>query len=175
MKPECSSCHPLASTSKSAQDNLLPSAEACSPCHKEVSIKEPRELRVAVFDHARHLKMGNFAPVLRAAVQSNAYLSKHGDMLHWLDTKNACLACHRGIQESTAVSKAHFPQMADCLVCHNKIDPPWSCETCHLQDKALKPASIHTNDFLDAHTRKTTVKQDCAVCHGRKFTCLGCH
>jgi hypothetical protein len=40
----------------------------------------------------------------------------------------------------------------------------------------LKPAN-HTADFLDSHSRKQTVldKATCAVCHGRRFTCLGCH
>ena len=71
-------------------------------------------------------------------------------------------------------AKVHYPEMSDCLVCHNKIDPPFSCETCHGVDKTLKTA-LHTPDYLDAHTRKTVAKVGCASCHGRKFTCLGCH
>lgn len=154
----------------------MPQAEVCAECHKDVAIRPPRALKLAVFDHARHLKLGDIAPVLKAAVQSKSYLGEAGGMLQWLDSRNECLACHRGIQESTAIAadaKHHLPQMADCLTCHNKIDPPFSCETCHLQDKTLKPAT-HTPEFLDAHTKRST-KQGCAICHGRKFTCLGCH
>lgn len=176
LKPDCTACHAAARSSTSASDNLLPKAEVCAGCHRDVSMRQPRSLRLAVFDHARHLKLGNIAPVLKAAVQSKSYLAEPGDMLAWLDTRNECLACHRGIQESTAIrvdAKAHFPAMADCLVCHNKIDAPFSCETCHVQDKALKPA-FHTPDYLDAHTKRST-KEGCAVCHGRKFSCLGCH
>lgn len=177
LMPQCASCHPKAATSTKLEDNLLPEPQACAGCHKQVSIKAPRKTRLAKFDHAFHLKMGNIAPVLKAAVQAKTYLGDAAAVAPYLDTKNACAACHHGIEQSTSVaaeSKALYPQMADCLVCHNKIDPPFSCETCHGQDKTLKPA-FHTADYLDAHTRKTVVKQGCAVCHGRKFTCLGCH
>jgi hypothetical protein len=178
LKPECGACHTNASTSTKLEDNLLPQAEACAGCHKpgEVSIKtKPVPTRLAKFDHQFHVKLGNIAPVLKAAVQSKAYLGEPGDMLQHLDSKVACLACHRGVDKAgAALTKAHFPHMADCLVCHNKIDAPWSCETCHTKgDASLKPAT-HTNEYLDSHTRKSE-KVGCAVCHGRKFSCLGCH
>ncbi|MGH2374954.1 MAG: hypothetical protein ACRD96_25935, partial [Bryobacteraceae bacterium] len=66
--------------------------------------------------------------------------------------------------------------MADCLVCHSKVDPPFSCEFCHDSKAALKPAS-HVPDFLDSHHAKNAAvdRTTCAVCHARKFTCQGCH
>ena len=66
--------------------------------------------------------------------------------------------------------------MADCLVCHNKVDPPFSCGFCHVEGANLKPAS-HAANFLESHSRKDANLdlKTCAVCHGRKFTCLGCH
>ncbi|MBI3683070.1 MAG: hypothetical protein HY235_22075 [Acidobacteria bacterium] len=173
LKPECTSCHPGATSSTRIEDNLLPEAQACGSCHKQVAIPQPRSLRLSRFDHAFHLKLGNIAPLLRSAVLSKAYLGEAGDLPSQFDTRNACAGCHHGIEQSTAASQAHFPQMADCLVCHNKIDPPFSCETCHGQDKALKPAT-HAPDYLDSHTLRS-VKQGCAVCHGRRFLCLGCH
>jgi hypothetical protein len=80
------------------------------------------------------------------------------------------------MENSSALAKSDFPRMSDCLVCHNQIDAPFSCEFCHPKGAALKPAN-HTADFLDAHNRKNARldKESCAVCHGRKFTCLGCH
>jgi hypothetical protein len=80
------------------------------------------------------------------------------------------------LERSDEVSIAAFPRMADCLVCHNQIDPPFSCVKCHDEGANLKPAS-HTPDFLDRHTKKGTIqeRETCAVCHGRQFTCLGCH
>jgi len=177
LKPACESCHVKAPSSSKLADNLLPAAEACSGCHKDVQIKELRRLRLTAFNHALHVKMGNVAPVLKGAITANTYLGDGAAMLPHLDTKNACAACHHGIEQSTAIraaTKNHFPHMADCLVCHNKIDAPFTCEKCHDGDKALKPA-FHTPDYLDAHTKRTVVKQGCAICHGRTFTCLGCH
>jgi hypothetical protein len=181
LKPDCLSCHPKAAASSKIEDNLLPEAQACAPCHQERAIRQPRPVRLKRFDHAFHVKMGNPAPVLQAAVRSGAYLEDPpppAALAAELEkSRSSCTSCHRGMAASTNItanSTLHFPRMADCLVCHSQVDPPFSCETCHGDDKTLKPA-FHTNDYLDRHTTKAVAKQGCANCHGRKFTCLGCH
>jgi predicted CXXCH cytochrome family protein len=176
LKLECTGCHAAAAKSTSASDNLLPKKEVCLGCHKEVTISPPPVTPVARFSHAQHLRLGNIAPLLARAVDAKTYLSPPGDTRAHLNGTNPCTACHRGLEESDVVSKAALPRMADCLVCHTNVDPPDSCEFCHARGMALKPAN-HTPDFLDSHNRKSTVldKASCAVCHGRKFTCLGCH
>lgn len=129
------------------------------------------------FSHAKHLKLGNVAPVIASAIDKGTYLGRNGAKIRpLLNSGNACLACHRGLEESDAVSEANLPQMADCLVCHNQISPPDSCEFCHPKDAQLRPAN-HVPGFLDTHTNKKSGLdlETCAVCHGRKFTCLGCH
>lgn len=147
LQLDCGSCHAAASASTRAEDNLLPRKEACSKCHKTAEIKAPRPRRLSRFNHQLHLKVAG---------------------------KAACLACHRDVTQDRP--SAPLAQMAGCLVCHTQVDPPYSCEFCHGKDAQLKPAS-HTPDFLDTHTSKRAVpgKSSCAVCHGRKFTCLGCH
>jgi predicted CXXCH cytochrome family protein len=176
MKLACTTCHTGAAKSTSAQDNLLPARQVCLSCHKEVTIPAPPVTPVNRFNHALHLKMGNIAPLLARAVDAKIYLSPPGDLRAHLKGTNACAACHRGLEESDAVSSAALPRMADCLVCHTQIDPPDSCEYCHARGMKLKPAN-HTPDFLDSHNRKNARldKASCAVCHGRRFTCLGCH
>ncbi len=138
----------------------------------------PGKPALKAFSHKTHLKLGNIAPVIADAIDRGAYLSPPGDIRRFLNlnTSNPCEACHRGLAESTHVSQSNMPQMADCLVCHNKIDPPESCAFCHNPGPQLRPAN-HTRDILDTHTSKKSGldKQTCAVCHGRKFTCLGCH
>lgn len=173
--PDCKQCHPAAWTSTRPADNLLPGREACLKCHKEAVVPAPVVVRVVHFSHAAHAGMGNAAAAIAAAIDSGQYLSPAPEGLRKsLDSKNPCAACHRGMEESDRVTRAALPHMADCLVCHDHIEPPDSCVTCHGDDRKLKPAS-HVEGFLDSHTVPAVEKTGCAVCHGREFTCLGCH
>jgi bacterioferritin-associated ferredoxin len=175
-KLACVTCHASVQSSTRLEDNNLPPAAICLGCHKEASIGEPRKTILARFDHKKHLAMGNVAPLIAAAIDSKNYLGQVDDIRRHLDSANQCAACHRGMEESVEPARADLPQMADCLVCHNKIDNPFSCEFCHAKGAALKPSS-HASDFLDTHTRKDAKfdKESCAICHGRRFQCLGCH
>lgn len=159
---------------------------SCQPCHAAVlkstavSAKD-RAVRHVKFSHELHLKLGNVAPVLIKAIDSGAYLPGLGAdparVKPLLEAAgNACQACHRGLTTASNLGKLNYPHMSDCLVCHDKIENPFSCETCHEGDiRALRPVSHTARDFADSHSSKSVAKQECAVCHGRKFSCLGCH
>jgi hypothetical protein len=156
LELQCATCHTAAAASTKASDNLLPAKAVCLQCHEDAQIPPRPATRVATFSHAQHLRMG--------------------DIRRHLNTMDACQACHRGLAESEQVTPAAMPQMADCLVCHNEIDNPFSCEKCHAKDAPLKPAS-HLPSFLSDHTsgKLNLDKASCVVCHGRNFRCLGCH
>ena len=174
---KCTDCHTAAATSTKVDDNLLPAASACVRCHAAgVVIREPEPTAVARFSHQQHLKFGNVSKVIASAIDRKSYLSPPGDLRRQLDTQNPCGACHRGLEESDAVTHAALPKMADCLVCHSKIDPPDSCVTCHSKSLVLKPVS-HDEGFFSNHSsgKLNLDRTSCAVCHGRRFTCLGCH
>ena len=175
---QCTTCHTAAAASTKAADNLLPAKTVCLQCHEDaqIQIPPPPQTRVVFFSHAQHLKMGNLAPVIAAAIDKKTYLQSPGDIRRHLNTQNACEACHRGLEESDQVTPAAMPQMADCLVCHTEIDNPFSCEKCHAKNAALKPAS-HVPSYLSDHTsgKLNLDKASCVVCHGRNFRCLGCH
>ena len=187
----CETCHASALTSTAAQDNQLPKEETCLACHdgaqarKDCAVCHRDPQRVSAirlparnfrFNHKLHLGLGNVAAVLAQAIDRGAYLGSPGDLRRFLNTDNACAACHRGMAEADLATEAHLPRMADCLVCHTRIDPPFSCAFCHTPEAVLKPAS-HTSGFTDAHSSRVTVpdKSSCKVCHGVKFTCMGCH
>ena len=87
---ECTGCHAAAPESVSPSDNLLPSMEACASCHKQVSIKKPRETNVSRFSHQQHVAMGNLAPIIAAAIDQGKYLSPPGDARKHLNTASAC-------------------------------------------------------------------------------------
>jgi hypothetical protein len=176
----CAHCHATASSSTKASDNLLPDSRICAGCHEQqpMAIPAPTPTAVAHFNHELHLKFGNVARMLAAAIDRKTYLSPPAvETRSHLDTQNPCGACHRGMEESQAVSHVqNMPHMADCLVCHNKIDPPDSCAKCHSKELELKPVS-HNKDFFSNHSsgKLGLDMTTCAVCHGRRFTCLGCH
>lgn len=176
LELQCTTCHPAAAGSTKTSDNLLPAKTLCRECHEDAQIPAPPQTPVAFFSHSQHLKMGNVAPLIAAAIDKKNYLQPPGDIRRHLNTQNACQACHRGLQESEQVSAAAMPQMADCLVCHTVIDNPFSCEKCHAKNDQLKPAS-HVASFLSDHTsgKLNLDKASCVVCHGRNFRCLGCH
>jgi predicted CXXCH cytochrome family protein len=176
LKMQCVTCHTAAPSSTKASDNLMPAEKICLSCHKTAAIPAPPVLRVDKFNHQLHLKLGNAAPVIAAAIDSGAYLSPPGGIRSQLNTKNQCEACHRGMEVSEAVSRTNMPQMADCLVCHKEIEVPFSCEKCHDNVESLKPAS-HTELFIEQHSTGKAAfdKASCAVCHGRTFRCMGCH
>jgi hypothetical protein len=177
MQLQCVTCHAAAPSSTRLEDNLLPDRKVCLDCHKEAEVpSQPPATRLAGFNHSLHLQMGNVGPVLAAAIDAKRYLSPSGDLRRHLNGSNACEACHRGLAESDRVSHSDLPKMADCLVCHNQIEVPYSCEKCHAKGAELKPGN-HSPAFLDTHTsgKLGLDKTTCAVCHGRKFTCLGCH
>ena len=150
QKLPCATCHPGAATSKTAADNNLPDPAVCLGCHKDMqpAIKQPAPSLVTKFNHRVHLKL----------------------------IEGGCSGCHRGLAKADVTGPEHFPRMPECLTCHNEIDPPFSCVKCHDENANLKPAS-HTPDYLDRHNRKgvITERQSCPVCHGKEFTCLGCH
>ena len=175
LKLECTGCHRAALTSNQVQDNLLPAKEVCQKCHANAEIPGPPTTRVVKFNNSLHLKMGNVASIIAAAIDHRRYLQPPGDIRRHLNTGNACGACHRGMAESEQVTKANLPQMADCLVCHTVIQTPFSCEDCHAKGAELRPQSHLVQNFVDSHSNKAVEKSSCAVCHGRRFTCMGCH
>jgi Cytochrome c7 and related cytochrome c len=182
----CEDCHYRALSSQLAADNNLPRAETCLACHdglhamkhdegeKAYVFKNPS--RTLKFSHQQHLELGNIAPALAAAIDSGTYLSPARPARNQLETENSCLACHRGMAESDGTGPSNHPQMADCLVCHSTIDPPFSCELCHTKEAKIKPAS-HTSSFIDLHSNRNARldKPSCKICHGVGFRCMGCH
>lgn len=180
----CTGCHIAAATSTKADDNLLPSPQVCRGCHEAgIAPQRPPVLPTPVtkFNHALHLKLSSLtAPLIGKMIDHGDYLQpdRAANVRAHLNARNACEACHRGLEQSDAVTAAALPNMADCLVCHARIDLPWTCEDCHSKASNLTPTSHKIEHFFDLHSRGSALHLDkttCAVCHGREFTCMGCH
>lgn len=183
---DCLTCHGAAAESADAADSLLPKGEICQACHTGDTAPEidtaplasrQQPARSYRFDHRFHLGLGNAAPLIANAIDSGNYFGKPGEARRFLDTANACAACHRGLEESLAVASGrHLPQMGDCIVCHTEVDNPFTCRDCHHEGVELVPAD-HTREFAELHsTGKLALdKASCLPCHGRNFSCMGCH
>jgi len=174
----CQTCHAAAAESRSAADDNRPEAGVCLGCHDATYRPPAREggapSRAFRFDHARHLALGTLAPILAGAIDHGTYLGDGAAVRPLLDGADACGSCHRGLEQADRVTPAHLPLMADCLVCHARIDPPASCAFCHPADAVLRPPS-HTAEFTDLHSSRSVAKTGCKPCHGTRFTCMGCH
>jgi hypothetical protein len=178
---------PVVALAQFSHKEALDKGLKCLTCHAaqkdSTTLSERHKGKILKdFNHARHLSLGNIAPAIIAALDNKQYLGSPNridlsKLRADLATDNPCQACHRGLLMATGpLTKANFPNMEDCLVCHNKIDAPFSCEQCHPAGMKLKPAN-HAPDFLDRHTtgRLALDKTTCASCHGKRFSCLGCH
>lgn len=187
----CEDCHGTAGGSLRSEESNLPEEKACLRCHDGLRARAdcklchrnpgsvrsgPSATRSYRFSHAAHMALGNAAPILASAIDGGRYLSPPGDARRHLDSAGPCEACHRGVREADLATRAHLPRMADCLVCHPRIDPPFSCTYCHAPEAELKPSS-HTARFTEMHSSREAMpdKSSCRVCHGLRFTCMGCH
>ena len=115
----CQTCHLKAEGSELASDGLLPDASRCLNCHdaRTTSAKRPESLGHAVlptrnllFNHRKHLQLGNIAPALTAAVDSGTYLGFSSPKLRdQLQSENPCEACHRGLNDGLSKAASHLP------------------------------------------------------------------
>ncbi len=183
----CNFCHSSVAQSAEASDQNLPQSQLCLACHDgqtapSVDVSALAERKPAprdfAFSHEQHLAYDNIAGKIAEAIDDGKYLGPVPDIREQLSSDGACAGCHRGLERAAKVdSDVHLPHMADCLVCHDQIDNPFSCEQCHAPEFQIKPDN-HTREFVDQHsTGKMTAAQKltCQPCHGRNFTCMGCH
>ena len=179
---ECTDCHTRVTESLSAYDDNRPDEDVCFSCHEDTLFSNAGPLRlfenptrIVIFNHNVHVNLDSIGIVLKMAVSSGKYLGIPPDLPAEFDSENACSSCHRGMNKADFSTEDNLPVMSDCLVCHSEVDPPFSCKTCHSSDVRLTPLS-HTETWIDDHTEMKHEKPNsCEPCHGRSFTCRGCH
>jgi len=121
MRLQCVRCHPGVpkSTGPHAAGEATFSSDACLDCHGKaiLNLRPGPKPPIAHFSHALHLSLDG----------------------------QTCATCHHGMLESEKVTDALFPKMAECLGCHNQVNPPESCYRCHAKDdprlQSQKPAA----------------------------------
>jgi len=184
----CAACHPAATTSRSAVDNLIPTEIACRACH--------------AIDRADPAKAVAGAPPTACGACHPGYVRDQpvGRVMltppplkfdHAAHAKTACARCHGDLTKVELATTRQLPAMATCLGCHQDGGDARHCADCHLaklggliETKFVHGDLVPHHDGLgDAHGQgfATNHKQEarqvgatCNACHDQS-ECVACH
>ncbi len=163
---ECDECHAGVEASLTGLDNLLPDKDICSDCHDVDDDDECATCHVNPEDPEGPLYI-------------TKYSQKFAHSVH-LAGGFECAACHASVLVAGAPESASLPTMVNCQDCHEMKSAPLECETCHMPEDVLKPAS-HNPGFLHTHgdmaqldTHADLNGLSCQSCHDDDF-CSDCH
>lgn len=188
----CQACHPAATSSRSAVDDLLPTEAACRVCHPidraQPDLVVPGAPPVAC--RACHegftAASGPGAAVARVYVPPPPLKFDHG-----AHRQAACETCHGDLRTVGLATTAQLPTMAVCLRCHRDGGEERHCVDCHIarlgglietrfEHGELVPAhdglgDAHGPGFKDHHTQEARqIGATCTACHDRS-ECVACH
>lgn len=184
----CAACHPTATTSRSAVDNLIPTEAACRACHpidradvtKTVAGAPPAACI------ACHPGFVPGQPVERVYLTPTPLKFDHA-----AHDKTACQSCHGDMTKVDLATDRQLPTMASCLTCHNRGAEERRCADCHLTKLgglvettfahgSLVPQTTGLGDghgpgFAKDHKQEARqVGATCTACHDRS-ECVACH
>ncbi|MCG3133288.1 MAG: hypothetical protein HMLKMBBP_00413 [Planctomycetes bacterium] len=167
----CEDCHEGTETKDRAP---MPALEFCMDCHEEIDAeKEPAKTVAAFLD-----KKSGKPEWSRVTAQPKDIVFSH--KTHLAGKKTACADCHRGIEESDAVSKQLFTDMDACMACHASKGATNECATCHsdMGPGWMPPSHQRAWDVMHGQAVRRGAPQgrleDCALCH-TDTTCRSCH
>jgi hypothetical protein len=187
-KVTCATCHPSATTSRSAVDNLIPTEAACRACHP-IDRAQP-DLVVAGAPPAKciacHPGFQLTRPVERVYLTPTPLKFDHA-----AHAKQSCESCHGDMTKVDLATTKQLPTMASCLTCHNRGAEERRCGDCHLTKLGglietdfphgtLVPAQTGLGDqhgagFAKDHKQEARqVGASCTACHDRS-ECAACH
>ena len=184
----CRTCHPAATTSRSAVDNLIPTEQQCRACHP-IDRAEPDRV-VAGSPPAQcvacHPGYRPDTPVERVYLEPPPLKFSHA-----AHQQQACSSCHGDFTNVDLATRKHLPTMGSCLTCHTNGADQRRCADCHLVKLggllvtelprgSLVPrhtglGDAHAFGFAKEHRQEATQQgATCSACHDRS-TCIACH
>ena len=184
----CAQCHPAATTSRSAVDNLIPTETECRACHP--------------IDRAQPDKVVLGAPTAKCvachpgwtptAAVGRVYLTPTPLKFdHAAHAKTPCVQCHGNMAGVDLATTRQLPTMASCLSCHTNGAEERHCADCHvtkpggaietefphgtLIPKNSGMGDSHAFGFAKNHSQEARqVGASCTACHDRS-ECVACH
>lgn len=166
----CLDCHEGAEKTAKAG---MPSLEFCMDCHTEIDEKKPKEKTIASFLDASGKPQWS-----HVTAQAGTIVFSHATHAA---KKIDCKDCHKGIEESKAVTKELFVDMDACTQCHAQKRAKNECATCHsdAEGGGLKPDN-HRRMWTTLHGQVVrrgapeTRAENCSLCH-TESSCKSCH
>lgn len=182
----CEQCHPAATSSQSAVDDLLPTEKECRGCHA-IDRAEPQKQSVPTA--ACSSCHPGWKP---GVVVEHTYLTPPPlKFAHDRHTKVSCESCHANIRNVDLATTAQLPTMASCLSCHENGSEERHCTDCHLaklgglmetqfEHGQLVPGrdglgDQHGPGFTNNHVQEARqAGNTCNACHDQS-ECIACH
>ncbi len=184
----CVTCHPAATTSRSAVDNLIPTEAACRVCHP-IDRAEPTKVVAGAPPAACVACHPGWKPDVPVA---RVYLTPPPLKFdHSAHVKTPCERCHGDMTKVDLATTRQLPTMGSCLSCHTDGAEERRCADCHVTRPGgqvetkfphgeLVPRSTGMGDahgigFAKDHRQEARqVGATCTACHDRS-ECLACH
>jgi hypothetical protein len=182
----CAACHPAATTSRSAIDNLIPTEAACRACHP-IDRADPDKVATPVAACAGcHLGYTPGGAVERIYVMPAPLKFDHA-----AHAKTACETCHGDMRKVDLATTRQLPSMESCFSCHRDGAEPRNCTTCHfariggkmetefphgrLVPQRAALGDEHSLGFVTDHAQQARrLDATCGACHDRA-ECVECH
>jgi hypothetical protein len=182
----CTQCHPAATTSRSAVDNLIPTEAACRACHAIDRNDPTKTATPAAACTACHPGFTPSQPVDRIYVMPAPIKFDHA-----AHAKQTCESCHGDLRKVDLATTRQLPTMASCLTCHTSGSEQRQCTSCHLAQVAglmetkfphgeLMPLQSGLGDehgpgFVTDHKQQARrTDATCNACHDQS-ECVECH
>lgn len=183
---DCTACHPTATSSQSAVDNLLPTELQCRACH---AIDRADPAKLATPTAACTACHPGWTPT--KLVQQTYITPPPLKFAHARHQQLGCETCHTGLRGVDLATTLQLPTMASCLSCHKNGAEERHCVDCHLaklggliqtqfEHGELVPGrdglgDQHGPGFANNHTQEARqVGATCNACHDRS-ECVECH
>lgn len=179
----CSRCHAdekaVASHAKESH-----ASASCRSCHVSPGVRGVFSATVSAAGNARVQFLNWSKPVgsetvvtneaclsCHRAITSGAVLARGIRMVHSdvLAVGYACTDCHNTAGHGTAVKRPRYPQMSQCIMCHDGVKAKSECSGCHSTD-----VGTVTREPGDFYVKAHIPVQTCRGCHPMK-ACIDCH
>jgi len=184
----CATCHPAATTSRSAVDNLIPTEAACRACHP-IDRAEPQRSVAGAPPAACttcHPGWSPDRPVARVYLTPPPLKFDHS-----AHVKTPCASCHGDMTTVDLATTRQLPTMASCLACHTSGSQERRCGDCHVRKlgglletkfphgelvpRASGLGDAHGPRFSSDHAQEARqVGATCTACHDQS-ECVDCH